>query len=177
VHTALYLLFNEGYHSASTESAIRAELCQEAMRLTALLLEHPLGATPATYGLAALMCLNAARLPSRLDAAGNLKALVDQDRTTWDQGLVDEGIRFLELSARGTEISPYHIEAAIASIHAMAGGMGETDWAKIVSLYDTLMNIRPTPIVALNRAIAVAQKDGPERGWRRCARLPVLIAF
>jgi RNA polymerase sigma factor (sigma-70 family) len=164
VHTALYLLFNEGYHGASTESAIRAELCQEAMRLTALLLEHPLGATPATYGLAALMCFNAARLPSRLDSAGNLKALIDQDRTAWDQGLVDEGLRFLELSAKGTEISPYHIEAAIASIHATARDIEETDWARIVSLYDTLMSIRPTPIVALNRAIAIAEKDGPERG-------------
>ena len=164
VHTALYLLFNEGYHGASTESAIRAELCQEAMRLTALLLEHTLGATPATYGLAALMCLNAARLPSRLDSAGNLKALIDQDRTTWDQGLVDEGLRLLGLSANGTEITPYHIEAAIASLHATAGSIEETDWGEIVSLYDTLMSIRPTPIVALNRAIAIAQKEGPERG-------------
>jgi RNA polymerase sigma factor (sigma-70 family) len=164
VHTALYLLFNEGYHGASTESAVRADLCHEAMRLAAVLLEHPLGTTSATYALAALMCLNAARLPSRLDGARNLKAFEDQNRSAWDRELVDEGLQFLERSAEGTELSPYHVEAAIASIHAAAIRMEETDWGKIVSLYDTLMRIRPTPIVALNRAIAVAQKDGPERG-------------
>jgi RNA polymerase sigma factor (sigma-70 family) len=95
VQRALYLLFNEGYHGASAETAVRVELCGEAMRLTALLLEHALGATPVTYALAALMCLDAARLPTRVDAA------VDQDRSKWDQQLVVEGLRFLELSARG----------------------------------------------------------------------------
>jgi RNA polymerase sigma-70 factor (ECF subfamily) len=88
VHRALYLLFNEGYHGASPESAVRTELCREAMRLAAILLEHPLGATPRTYALAALMCLNAARLPARVDASGNLIPLFDQDRSQWDQELV-----------------------------------------------------------------------------------------
>ena len=101
VQRALYLLFNEGYHGASPESAVRAELCREAMRLTALLLEHPLGATPATYALSALMCLDAARLPARVDAAGNLSSLFDQDRSRWDQNLVAEGLKLLELSATG----------------------------------------------------------------------------
>ncbi|MBI3721032.1 MAG: hypothetical protein HY248_00635 [Fimbriimonas ginsengisoli] len=90
VHRALYLLFNEGYHGASPESAVRVELCREAMRLTALLLEHPLGTTPAKYALAALMCLNAARLPARVDASGNLSSLFHQDRSQWDQELVVE---------------------------------------------------------------------------------------
>lgn len=164
VQGALYLLFNEGYHGASPESAIRTELCREAMRLTAILLQHPLGSTPATYALAALMCLNAARLPGRLDTSGNLSALFDQDRSQWDQELVNEGLRFLELSAAGSELTEYHVEAAIASVHATAPRTEDTDWGKIVSLYDTLMTIRASPIVALNRAIAIAQKEGPERG-------------
>jgi RNA polymerase sigma factor (sigma-70 family) len=164
VHRALYLLFNEGYHGASPESAVRTELCREAMRLTAKLLDHPLGMTPATYALAALMCLDAARLPARVDASGNLSSLFDQDRSQWNQELVAEGLKLLELSAKGTELSEYHVEAAIASIHAQALRAEDTDWAAIVSLYDTLMKQRPSPIVALNRAIAVAQNEGPERG-------------
>ncbi len=164
VHRALYLLFNEGYHGASPESAVRAELCREAMRLTAVLLEHPLGATPTTYALSALMCLHAARLPGRVDASGNLTSLFDQDRSQWDQGLAAEGLELLELSATGSELTEYHVEAAIASIHACALRNEDTDWGKIVSLYDTLMTISPSPIVALNRAIAVAQLEGPERG-------------
>ena len=164
VQRALYLLFNEGYHGASAESAVRAELCQEAMRLAALILEHPLGATPSSYALSALMCLNMARLPARLDASGKLNSLFEQDRSLWDQKLVGEGLRLLDLSATGSELSEYHVEAAIASVHATAPSMQATNWAEIVSLYDALMTIRPTPIVALNRAIAVGQRDGPESG-------------
>jgi len=164
VQRALYLLFNEGYHGASPESAVRAELCQEAMRLVALLLQHPLAATPATHALAALMCLHAARLPARIDAAGNLSSLFDQDRSRWDQDLVSEGQRLLDLSASGDELTEYHLEAAIASFHAIAHHAEDTNWAQIVLLYDHLMAIRPTPVVALNRAIAVAQLEGPERG-------------
>jgi RNA polymerase sigma factor (sigma-70 family) len=164
VHRALYLLFNEGYHGASPERAVRADLCREAMRLTATLLDHPLGKTSATYALAALMCLDAARLPARVDAAGHLSSLFEQDRSQWDRELVAEGLRFLELSATGSELSEYHVEAAIASVHACAGRAEETDWKAIVSLYNTLLAIRPSPVVALNRAIAVAQMDGPERG-------------
>jgi RNA polymerase sigma factor (sigma-70 family) len=164
VHRALYLLFNEGYHGASAETVVRMELCREAMRLTAILLDHPIGTTPVTYALAALMSLHAARLPARVDAAGNLVALCDQDRSRWDQELAVEGMKLLELSATGSELTEYHIEAAIASVHARAPRMDDTDWEKVVSLYDTLMTIRPSPIVALNRAIAIAQNEGPERG-------------
>jgi RNA polymerase sigma factor (sigma-70 family) len=164
VHRALYLLFNEGYHGASPELAVRAELCREATRLAALLLDHPLAATPATFALCALMCLDAARLPGRLDESGNLTSFADQDRSRWDQKLVEEGMKLLELSATGSELSEYHVEAAIASIHARALRAEDTDWGAIVTLYDTLITIRPSPIVALNRAIAVAQVDGPERG-------------
>jgi RNA polymerase sigma-70 factor (ECF subfamily) len=164
VQRALYLLFNEGYHGASAETAVRVELCREAMRLTAMLLEHPLGKTSTTYALAALMCLDAARLPSRVDPSGNLSSLFDQDRSQWDQELVVEGLKLLELSATGSELTEYHVEAAIASVHAMGHRAEDTDWGQIVSLYDTLMLIRPSPIVALYRAIAVAQNEGPERG-------------
>jgi RNA polymerase sigma-70 factor (ECF subfamily) len=164
VQTALYLLFNEGYHGANSEFAVRHELCREAMRLTSVLLDHPLCATPSTYALAALMCLNAARLPARIEASGDLRSLFDQDRSTWDRQLIAEGMSFLDLSAKGSEVSEYHLEAVIASVHAIAPGMEETDWGTIVSLYDSLLMIRPSPIVALNRAIAIAQRDGPDRG-------------
>ena len=164
VHRALYLLFNEGYHGASPESAVRAELCHEALRLVAMLTQHAPAATPATYALAALMCLHAARLPARLDASGNLLALFDQDRSRWDQNLVSEGLRLLNLSASGNELTEFHVEAAIAAVHAAAQRPAETDWPQIVLLYNQLMTIRPSPVIALNRAIAVAQVEGPERG-------------
>lgn len=164
VHRVLYLLFNEGYHSASAESAVRVELCREAMRLGALLHDHPLAATPATRALCALMYLHAARLPARVDISGNLSSLFDQDRSQWDATLAAKGERLLELSATGSDLSEYHVEAAIAAVHANAARAEETDWRSIVSLYDTLMTIRPSPVIALNRAIAVAQLEGPARG-------------
>jgi RNA polymerase sigma factor (sigma-70 family) len=163
VHRALYLLFNEGYHGASPASAVRAELCHEAMRLSGVLLTHPLGAVPVTFALSALMCFNAARLPARLDSAGNMISLFDQDRALWDKPLVTEGLKLLELSAAGPVLSTYHIEAAIASAHATALRAEETDWSAIISLYDKLIAIDPSPVVALNRVIAIAQRDGPER--------------
>jgi RNA polymerase sigma factor (sigma-70 family) len=171
VHRALYLLFNEGYHGASAETAVRIELCREAMRLTAILLEHPHGKTPTTYALAAMMSFHAARLPGRVDASGNLYSLLDQDRSRWDRQLLAEGAAFLDLSATGSELTEYHLEAAIASIHARAARIDDTDWKTIVSLYDTLANIRPSPVIALNRAIAVAQLDGPECGLEAIRRI------
>jgi RNA polymerase sigma factor (sigma-70 family) len=164
VQRALYLLFNEGYHGASAESSVRADLCHEAVRLAAILREHPGAATPATNALAALMCFHAARLASRVDGSGNLLSFSDQDRSRWDASLVAEGQRLLDLSATGPQLSEYHVEAAIASFHSCASSAETTDWKNIVSLYDTLMKIRPSPVVSLNRAIAVAQLEGPERG-------------
>ena len=172
VQRALYLLFNEGYHGGSAEFAVRAELCEEAMRLIQILLEHPLGATASSYALSALMCLNRARLPARVDASGKLNSLFDQDRSRWDQKLIGEGLRLLDLSAEGTELTEYHVEAGIAAVHATSPTMQATNWHEIVSLYDTLMTIRPTPIVALNRAIAVGQRDGAEAGLRELQRIP-----
>jgi RNA polymerase sigma-70 factor (ECF subfamily) len=172
VQRALYLLFNEGYHGASAEFAIREELCSEAMRLAKLLLEHPLGSTPTSYALSALMCMNKARLPARLDASGKLNSLFDQDRSLWDQKLISEGLRLLELSAEGSKLTEYHVEAAIAAVHATAPTVSATNWQEIVSLYDTLMTIRPTPIVALNRAIAVGQRHGAHSGMRELRTIP-----
>jgi len=126
--------------------------------------QHPAGATPETYALSALMCLNAARLPGRIDASGNLLALAHQDRSRWDRELLGEGLKLLELSASGSNLSEFHVEAAIAAFHTTAIDTAHTDWGAIASLYDTLMALRPSPVIALNRAIAVAQKEGPERG-------------
>jgi RNA polymerase sigma-70 factor (ECF subfamily) len=171
VQRALYLLFNEGYHGASAESAVRAELCREALRLAALLLNHPCGATSATHALAALMCLHMARLPARVDASGQLSSLFDQDRSQWDQQLVAEGFRLMELSATGPELSEYHVESAIASLHTRAARTEDIDWRTIISLYDALMSLRPSPVVALNRAIAIAQQEGPGRGIEEINRI------
>jgi RNA polymerase sigma-70 factor (ECF subfamily) len=169
---ALYLLFNEGYHGASKESVIRTELCQEAMRLAALLLDHPAGATPETYALSALMCLNAARLPGRIDAFGELQTLEHQDRSSWDRELLSEGLALLGRSASGTSLGRYHIEAAIAACHTAASIPAETDGHKLVQLYDALIAIDPSPVVALNRAIAIAQLEGAERGLATMAEIP-----
>jgi predicted RNA polymerase sigma factor len=171
VHRALYLLFNEGYHGASAESAVQVELCHEAIRLTRLLLEHPTTATAETCALGALMSLHASRLPARVNAAGKLQTLFDQDRSRWDTRLIEEGVRLLERSASSPEITEYQIEAAIAAVHARARRTELTNWAQIVQLYDALMRIRPSPIVALNRAIAVAQYEGPARGLQELAAI------
>ncbi|MET0792825.1 MAG: DUF6596 domain-containing protein [Polyangiaceae bacterium] len=163
VGRALYLLFNEGYHGAS-ESAVRVELCHEALRLTLLLLEYPAAATPAMHALAALMSLHAARLPARVDQAGDLSALVDQDRSRWDALWISEGLKHLELSAAGSELTAYHLEAALAAAHVSAGSLAATDWGGMVALYDRLFALAPSPVVALNRAIAIGQRDGAARG-------------
>ncbi|HEX6766970.1 MAG TPA: sigma-70 family RNA polymerase sigma factor [Polyangiaceae bacterium] len=184
VQRALYLSFNEGYHGAGV-SAVRTELCDEAIRLVSLLLEHPPSATPATHALAALMCFHAARLPARLDAAGDLIPLREQDRTRWDERLVTDGRRLLDRSATGPELTDYHVEAAIASVHADPLVTDDERWERIVSLYDTLLSIRRSPVVALQRALAVAERDGAERGLsalraiedaERLARYPFYFA-
>ena len=171
VHRALYLLFSEGYHGASTEGAVRIELCDEAMRLAALLGEHPATATPGTRALGALMCLHAARLPSRMDPAGELHALWDQDRSAWNHELIAKGRALLDQSAEGDEVTAYHLEAAIAAVHAAAPTLEQTDWSAIITVYDRLMELAPSPVVALNRAIAIAQRDGAERGIEEIGRI------
>jgi RNA polymerase sigma-70 factor (ECF subfamily) len=164
VQRALYLLFNEGYHGASRAQTVRPELCEEALRLAGLLADYAPTATPSTLALAALMSLNAARLPARVNAAGDLCALAEQDRQRWDRPLLEQGLSLFERASRGNELSPYHVEAAIAVAHASAPSFEATAWPLIVELYDRLMSIAPSPVVALNRAVAIAERDGPERG-------------
>jgi RNA polymerase sigma-70 factor (ECF subfamily) len=164
VRRALYLLFNEGYHGASSHGAVRAELCEEALRLTELLRELPAADTPATRALAALMYLHAARLPARVDERGDFFGLADQDRSRWDARLVQAGLAAFEGSAGGETLGRYQLEAAIAATHAAAPSAQATDWALIVALYERLMSVAPSPVVALNRAIAIGERDGAERG-------------
>ncbi len=171
VQSALYLLFSEGYHGASPDAAVRSELCAEAMRLCALLLEHPRAGGSSTCALAALMYLHAARLPARADDSGNLLALLHQDRSLWDRQLMAQGLSLLERSARGQELSHYHLEAAIASLHATAPATESTPWPQVIALYDALLQLRPSPVIALNRAIAVAQHEGAARGLDEIQRI------
>jgi RNA polymerase sigma factor (sigma-70 family) len=171
VHRALYLLFNEGYHGASSAAVVRVDLCHEAMRLVRLLVEHAPAATPATYALAALMWLGAARLPGRIGDDGDLRPLFTQDRSQWDGNLVADGMMLLGCSAAGDQLTEYHVEAGIAAQHASASSVKETNWSEIVRLYDALMRIRPSPVVALNRAMAIAEHEGPERGLAAIATI------
>jgi len=164
VQQAIYLLFNEGYHGASAISSIRTDFCFEALRLGELLLRHRLASTPSSYALNALMCLNAARLPGRVDQCGHLTALGEQDRSLWDRRLITLGLSYLEESAAGTQLSPFHLEAGIASVHARAKRIEDTNWGEIVSLYELLLSVQDSPIVELNRAIAISQLEGSERG-------------
>jgi len=161
---SLYLLFNEGYKASSGESLVREELCREAIRLTNLLAEHPAGNRPKTHALLALMLLNTARMPTRQDGEGNLLRLSEQDRRRWDQPMIARGMFHLMQSAAGDEISEYHLQAGIAACHDAAKDYESTDWRQILSLYDRLVALDGSPVVALNRAIVVATIQGPKAG-------------
>jgi RNA polymerase sigma-70 factor (ECF subfamily) len=160
----LYLLFNEGYKASSGDSLVKEDLCREAIRLTSLLAEHPTGNRPRTHALIALMLLNAARLPARTDSEGNILRLKEQDRSTWDQTMIARGMFHLSKSASGDEVSTYHLQAGIAACHCAATNYESTDWRKILALYDQLLDLDDSPIVALNRAVAVANVHGPAAG-------------
>jgi RNA polymerase sigma factor (sigma-70 family) len=160
----LYLLFNEGYKASVGEQLIREELCREAIRLCTLLAEHPTGSRPPTHALLALMLLNGARLRSRTDADGNILRLKEQDRSSWDQAMIARGLFHLMQSTAGNEISEYHLQAGIAASHCAAKDYESTDWPRILSLYDRLIEIDDSPVVALNRAVAVANVHGPRAG-------------
>lgn len=172
IHQAIYLLFNEGYHGSQSEQTVRDELCFEAIRLALLLSEHPRGNQPATVALLALMCFHASRLTGRVDADGTLVQLENQDRSRWDRELIGRGLQFLERSSVGNELSEFHLQAAIASLHCSAVSYDQTDWAKIVELYDELNRINPSSIVALNRAVAFGNARGPEAGLAELGRIP-----
>jgi len=161
---SLYLLFNEGYKASSGENLVRGELCDEAIRLTELLVRHPAGNQARTHALLALMLLNTARLPARQDDQGNLLRLEEQDRTRWDQTMIERGMSHLRESASGDSMSEYHLQAGIAACHATAKDYQATDWGRILSLYDRLMEFDDSPVVALNRAVAVSNVHGPKAG-------------
>jgi RNA polymerase sigma factor (sigma-70 family) len=160
----VYLLFNEGYKASSGENLIREDLCYEAIRLATLLAEHPLADQPRTHALLALMLLDAARLPARADAEGNILRLKEQERSKWSKPMIDSGITQLGLAAAGEELSEYHIQAGIAACHCLAEDYQSTDWSRILSLYDQWMRMNDSPVVALNRAVALAKVNGPESG-------------
>jgi RNA polymerase sigma factor (sigma-70 family) len=161
---SLYLLFNEGYKASSGENLIREEFCEEAIRLAELLVAHPVGNQPKTHALLALMLLNAARNPTRLDSEGNLLRLQDQDRTRWDKSMISRGMFHFAQSAAGDHLSEYHLQAGIAACHCAAKDYESTDWPKILSLYDRLIEFDQSPVVALNRAVAIANVRGPKAG-------------
>ena len=161
---SLYLLFNEGYKASGGEHLIRAELCHEAIRLTALLAEHPAGNQPRSHALLALMLLNGSRLAARIDRDGNILRLEEQNRSQWDQAMIARGLYHLMQSTAGDEFSEYHLQAAIAACHCAAQDYESTDWPRILSLYDRLIEIDDSPVVALNRAVAVAIVQGPRAG-------------
>jgi RNA polymerase sigma-70 factor (ECF subfamily) len=171
VHQALYLLFNEGYHSLRTDAPVRDELCHEAIRLAQLLAADLATRVPATDALLAMMYFNLARLGGRVDDEGVFLALPQQDRTRWDQQLIALGFRYLNASATGGQLHRFHLEAAIAAEHCRAPSLADTDWRRILELYDLLAATAPSPIVELNQAIARGQVEGPAAGLGALAKL------
>jgi RNA polymerase sigma factor (sigma-70 family) len=172
VLAAPYLLFNEGYKASSGDRLLREELSNEAIRLMSVLLAHPAGRTPRAHALLALMLLTAARFPSRLDEHGALLRLHDQDRTKWDRQLIGQGLLHLVAAAEGNDLSEYHLQAGIAAIHCTAEDYASTNWARILRHYDELYRLKPSPVVALNRAVVVAHLQGPQAGLDALAAIP-----
>jgi RNA polymerase sigma-70 factor (ECF subfamily) len=158
----IYLVFNEGYSASSGASVTRADLSGEALRLARLLVE--LLPEPEAMGLLALMLLHESRRPARTAASGDLVVLEEQDRALWDRGLIAEGIALVERALGSKRFGPYSLQAAISAVHAEAPSATATDWAQIVALYDVLQRMDPSPVVELNRAVAVAMCDGPAAG-------------
>lgn len=162
----LYLLFNEGYTAHAGENLVRADLCAEALRLCTLVIRHPATRQPKVHALLALMYFHTARVPARVNEGGELFVLAEQDRARWDRRLIAQGFWHLERSAAGTEFSEYHLQAAIAACHAAATSYELTDWSEIVRLYDLLLNLNPSPVIALNRAVALAKWQGADAGLK-----------
>jgi RNA polymerase sigma-70 factor (ECF subfamily) len=171
VHAVLYALFTEGYLSSHVDGAIRRELCEDALRLTTLLTEHPIGTTPETFALIALMHLHSARMPARQDGSGGLLLLEEQDRSLWDQMAIQTGLSWLARAAQGSAFSRYHAEAGIAAEHCLAPSFSETRWDRIIECYELLERLAPSALHTLNRAVAAAEHRGPEYGLTVVARL------
>jgi RNA polymerase sigma-70 factor (ECF subfamily) len=157
-------MFNEGYSASSGEALVQPEFCVEAVRLARALANHPVTRGPASDALAALLSLTAARLPTRVGPDGVAQLLEDQPRDRWDRSLIELGLAHLERSAVGEEMTVWHLRAEIAALHAMARCAAETAWRRIAAIYDQLVALDPSPVVALARAVAIGRADGPSAG-------------
>lgn len=160
----IYLVFNEGYSASAGEAVTRLDLCAEAIRLARLVLE--LLPEPEVQGLLALMLLHDARKTTRSTTDGELVLLEDQDRSQWHRQQIEEGETLVRGALASRRFGPYTVQAAIAAVHAGAATAGDTDWREIVALYDLLLQLQPSPVISLNRAVAVAMGEGPEAGLR-----------
>lgn len=167
----IYLIFNEGYGASDGDFLIRQDLCEEALRLASMLIRSRPGDSPAAHALFSLLLFQASRLKARTDADGNLLLLAEQDRSRWDRQMIDLGLRHLDLSATGDHISEYHPQAAIASAHAVATSHESTNWRFILDQYDQLLELNPSPIWKLNRAVALAEVAGVEAALEELERL------
>jgi RNA polymerase sigma-70 factor, ECF subfamily len=170
VLAAISLIFTEGHRATSGEALVRTDLTEEAIRLGRLLVEL-MPDEPEAVGLLALMLLTDARRPARVAVDGSLVRLADQDRTRWDAALIDEGLELVRRCERRGQPGPWQVQAAIAAVHAEAATADATDWGRIVALYDALLALRPDAVVAVNRAVAVAEHRGPEAGLEALADL------
>ena len=170
----IYLLFNEGYNSSTTDSVIRNDLCYEAMRLCILLAEQEETNFPEVRALLALMCYNASRFDARIDNNGFIVLLKDQDRSKWNKELIERGHYYLNRSSEGDYISSYHIEAAISSLHCQAESFEQTDWERILQLYDALVQRNASPVVQLNRALALGQAKSKEEAIAEILKITTL---
>ena len=166
----VYLMFNEGYDAHQGEELIRQDLCLEALRLAQLVAASSMS-VPRVHALVALIALQTARLPARTDGGGDLVLLDQQDRSRWDKRLISLGFYHFDRSVAGKEISPLHVEAAIAATHIRSASGEETDWPLVLSLYDQLLQLKPSPVVALNRGVAVARVHGAEAALAELGRL------
>ena len=176
----IYLLFNEGYSARAGEDLVRLDVCGEALRLGRLVADAPATTAPAAHALVALMAFQAARLPARVDDAGELVLLEDQDRSLWDQRLIALGFHHFSAGAEGPEETAYHLQAAIAAVHAGTSRAEHTPWDRILSLYDDLLALNPSPVIALNRIVALSKVAGPEQALAALAPLdrePALASY
>jgi RNA polymerase sigma-70 factor (ECF subfamily) len=162
VLSVIYLMFNEGHSALEGEELVRTDLCHEAIRLCELLAEHPATGAPKVHALGALLLFQGARLTARCDPAGELMLLSEQDRSLWDRAMIKRGLYRLRKSASGAEISDYHLEAEIASCHALAASFEATDWPRVLDCYQELLDRKHSPVVALNRIVALSKVDGVE---------------
>ncbi|MEP7365243.1 MAG: DUF6596 domain-containing protein [Acidobacteriota bacterium] len=158
----LYLMFNEGYSASSGDRLLREDLCHEAIRLVTLLTRNPATGRPAVHALAALFCLQAARLPARTDDAGDLLTLESQNRALWNPRLTAAGFHHLVHAAAGDVVTPWHLEAEIASLHAHAPTFADTDWPRLASAYEALSALQPSPVVTLAQAVAISYAESPQ---------------